>query len=339
MPTNSTPLPLEARTASELSRLARATRPDVARESLKVLARRRDETTDDLAGDLLLHHADQDVRATAAVVLGRTATDFSNATLIEALADPNPTVRRRVAQSLGRIGDVIALRALQRIAAPEQTPVGRAVVTALVMLSYRLGIPEHLIDPAGSGLANVRVGRGDTIDWGSKVRRSTTSIAADAARDLPGIELDASMLISFVCAGQPGAFVANRAFTSADTGERFTRPTVAGALLRDRVCSERYSLDAYLLVDDRDDTGGRAAHLWLMRPDGTLLHHGRVTTNGADVEFTITESNAPYSRPVRIDGTFNRERSEMSVATALVGKPRADSPAASRPATRRKQPA
>lgn len=334
MPTTTPPLPLEVRPSVELIRLARATRPDVARESLKVLSRRRDPAAAELAGDLLLHHADQNVRATAAVMLGREPGESTQHALIRALGDRNPTVLRRVAQSLGRTGDFNALQALRAVDVAEQTPAGRAVITARTLLSYRLGVPDLLVEPERSGLSAFRVTRGADITWGGRLPRSRDSITADAARELPGIDLEPTSMTAFVCSGQSGVFVASRAMTTADAGDAFARPTLAGALLRERPCSERFGLDAYVLIDDRDHTDGNAAHVWLMRPDGTLLHHGRATATDRTIEFTITDSNAPYSRPVRIEGGLNRRRGRLIVTTAVVGKPRTGSARATAPEPR-----
>ena len=56
-----------------------------------------------------------------------------------------------------------------------------------------------------------------------------------------------------------------------------------------------------------------------MRPDGTVLHHGKVIVTGTSIEFIITGSNAPYSRPVRIMGAVNRGRGTVAISTAIVG--------------------
>ena len=329
MPSNSPP-PLETRSTAELSRLAYATRPDIARQSLKALVRRRDPVAPRLARDLLHHHADEDVRATAAVTLGREPDDVTQEVLLHALGDPNPVVLRRVAQSLGRVGDVRALRALKTIDTHPHTPTARAVATAMTLLSYRLHLTDHLVDPDETGLATFRVSRGAEIEWGGRLPRSRASIAADAARELPGVDIDPRTIIGFVCSGQPGAFVANHALA---TVELLVRPLLAGAVLRERVCSEHYSLDAYVLVDDRDETEGASPHVWLMRPDGIVVHHGRATVTDDGVEFRITDSNAPYSRPVHITGQLSR-RGAISMTTAIIGKPRAGSATATTPAAR-----
>ena len=127
-------------------------------------------------------------------------------------------------------------------------------------------------------------------------------------------------MLAFECSGQPGALVATELVTSAGAPtEVFAQPLLAGALLRDRPCSERYSLDAYVLVDDRNGTGGTEPDLWLMRPDGTVVHHGRATVTDKSIEFLITGSNAPYSKPVRVAGSVNRGRGTVSISTAVVG--------------------
>ncbi len=329
------PLELEVRPAAELVQLAGATRPDIARESLKTLARRRDSAASALARDLVLHHADENVRATAAVMLGRDADPATEEALISALHDPNPTVRRRVAQALGRTGGVDALRALESIGPPPDTPVAEAVRTAQTLLSYRIGLTAYLIDPEGTGLDRVRVDRGDEIELGGRLRRSRNSVLADAARELPGFDISPRLLTAFACQGQPGAFVVSRSATAAaESTEGFARPQLVGAMLRDRPCSEHYSLDAYVLTDDRDGTDGKAPHVWLMRPDGTLLHHGRLNVRDETVDFTIRESNAPYSPPIWIEGVLARRSGVITMTAALAGRWRAGATRATVPESR-----
>ena len=88
---------LDHRPDPELAELARATRPDVARESLAVLARRDPDLLPALSRELVLGHPDEQVRTRAAVVLGRIPGPETQEVLEAALHTESPAVLRRAA--------------------------------------------------------------------------------------------------------------------------------------------------------------------------------------------------------------------------------------------------
>ena len=320
--------PLDHRPDAELAELARATRPDVARESLGVLARREPDLLPGLSRELVLGHPDEQVRTRAAVVLGRLPGPGTQEALEAALHTDSPAVLRRAVGSLGRVGDPTALDALRRVRADPATPVGRQLRMSRTLLSYRHGIPESLVEP--EDLTTYAAERGRTIEWAKGGRMSRTAIVASAARELPGTRVTGPSVHPYVCSGHPGAVALDASLKGADPDTVLAGPRLLGAILRERVCSERYSLDAYLLADDRDGSG--RARLWLVRPDGTLVHAGTATVHDRVVAFVVDESRAPYGNPVRVTGSYDLgtghlEVDEALVATASTRAARAEAPA------------
>lgn len=320
--------PLDHRPDAELAELARATRPDVARESLGVLARREPDLLPGLSRELVLGHPDEQVRTRAAVVLGRLPGRETQEVLEAALNTESPAVLRRAVGSLGRVGDPTALDALRRVPADPATPVGRQLRMARTLLSYRHGIPESLVEP--EDLTTYAAERGRTIEWAKGGRMSRTAIVASAARELPGTRVAGPSVHPYVCSGHPGAVALDASLKGADPDTVLAGPRLLGAILRERVCSERYSLDAYLLADDRDGSG--RARVWLVRPDGTLVHAGTATVHDRVVAFVVDESRAPYGNPVRVTGSYDLgtghlEVDEALVATASTRAARAEAPA------------
>ena len=310
--------PVDQRTDAELDRLARATRPDVARQSLAVLALRESTALPDLSRDLVLQHSDDRVRALSAVILGRLPGPASQEALLTALRDPQPTVQRRVAQALGRVGDAQALEALASIQPAEDTPVGRDVRMARVLLSHRLGVAESLVQPVE--MSTFTRARGVPITWSTRARQGKAAVVASAQLELPGTSLTTRTVQTFTCGETPGALAVDAGLRGAGP-EALAAPRLVGALLRERACSERYTLDGYLLTDDRDGTGGTDVHVWLVRPDGTVVHEGRATVEGTLVRFAVNRSQAPYGNPVRVSGTYDLATGALSVDEAVVGVP------------------
>ncbi|HET6969115.1 MAG TPA: HEAT repeat domain-containing protein [Ornithinibacter sp.] len=322
--------PLDHRPDPELARLARATRPDVARESLGVLARRDPDLLPGLSRELVLGHPDEQVRARAAVVLGRIPGPATQEALEAALHTDSPAVLRRAVGSLGRVGDPTALDALRRVPADPATPVGRHLRMARTLLSYRHGIPEALVEP--EDMTTYAAERGRAIDWAKGGRMAKTTIVASAARELPGTAVTASSVQPYVCSGHPGAVALDASLRGADPQTVLEGPRLLGAILRERVCSERYSLDAYLLADDRDGSG--RTRVWLVRPDGTLVHGGTATVDGPVVAFVVDESRAPYGNPVRVTGSYDLAKGRLFVDEALVASPSTRAARAQAPAPR-----
>ncbi|MBM6400004.1 HEAT repeat domain-containing protein [Phycicoccus sonneratiae] len=325
MPTDHTPL--DHRSDAALGRLARATRPDVASESLAVLARRDAPTLPALGRELVVGHADDRVRARAAVALGRIPGRATQEALETALATDSPDVLRRVVGALGRVGDASALASLDRLRLDPTTPVGRDLRMARTLLSYRHGLEVSLVEPVDT--TKYSAARGRTIDWARGGRMPKRTIVASAERELPGLALSQASVHPYVCSGHPGALALDAGLRGQAPDTVLGAPRLLGALLRERVCSERYSLDAYLLADQRD--GGR---VWLVRPDGTLVHSGRTSVDGPVVSFVVDESRAPYGSPVRVTGGYDTGTGRLTVDEALVASPSTHAVRATPPALR-----
>ena len=325
MPTDTTPL--DHRSDAALARLARATRPDVARDSLAVLARRDAGTLPALSRDLVVGHADERVRARAAVVLGRIPGRATQEALEAALGTDSTTVLRRVVGALGRVGDASALEALGRLPLDPATPVGRDLRMARTLVSYRHGLEAALVEPVR--MTTYSAERGRSIEWARGGRMPQRAILASAQRELPGLDVARASVHPYVCSGHPGALALDAGLHGVAPEVALGAPRLLGAILRERVCSERYSLDAYLLADQRD--GGR---VWLVRPDGTLVHSGTTTVDGSVVSFVVDESRAPYGSPVRVTGRYDTGTGRLVVDEALVASPSTRAVRATPPALR-----
>lgn len=320
--------PWEQRGDDELVELAHRSRGDIAKESLAALARRGSERATPVAVELLTAHAEPRVRSLAAVTLGRRRDPEVPEALTRALADADPTVVRRAAQSLARVGDESALPDLARSQPPLATPAGRAVLTARMLIGYRAHRPEVLV-PATAEVTDFGRRRGEEITFGGRARTSRASVLEAVRAEVPALGFRSSDLLTFTCSGAAGAVALAEEVGEAD----LSVPQMLGVLVRERVCSERYSLDCYVLSDDRDATGGTRPWLWLVRPSGRVVHVGRAELDGGRARFEVTGSVAPYANPVKVVGERSASGA-LSIETALVGKPAASAARAAAPPAR-----
>lgn len=319
--------PWEQRADSELVDLARHSRADIAKESLATLAHRNVEQATPLAADLLTGHADPGVRSLAAVALGRVRDPDIPTVLMRALGDAEATVVRRAAQSLVRVGGADALAELSQRAMPRDPVAARAVLTARTLLGYRLGHTDTFV--TAGAVTEFGRRRGEAITFGTRGSMPKAAITASIAREVPAMQFSTSGVRLFACSGVSGALALSDRVADVD----LAAPQMLGVLVRERVCSERYSLDCYLLSDDRDGTGGREPRLWLVRPSGRVVHTGRAQVTDHRAQFDVTGSVAPYANPVKVIG----ERSGSGAITideALVGKPATDAVKAVAPSVR-----
>ena len=315
----------------ELAELAHSSNPALALVAFAQFLQREPVAGIELAHHLVLGHGSDRVRAMAALALGHSDHEISRKVLRRALDTTDPALLRRVAHALGRIGTPEDLPRLAAVQPPTPLPVGRDVLMARTLIGYRHGIADLLIQ--APAMVNRLTGPREGIDFGGRVRGTKSRIVAGAAFEAPTLAVTNTSVQSFRCSGQPGGLAIDATLKAPDLRRSMDRPRLLGVLLRERPCQERFGLDAWLLADDRDGTGGTRPWLWLVRPDGTVVHAGRAEVGEDGAAFTITQSCAPYGRPLRVVGTLGGR--QVKITDAHVGDygpsaTRPSSPAAAR---------
>lgn len=155
------------------------------------------------------------------------------------------------------------------------------------------------------------------------------AITASIEAEVPALSFSESGVRLFRCSGVSGALALADHAKHAD----LSVPQMLGVLTRERVCSAHYSLDCYVLSDDREGTGGREPFIWLVRPSGRVVHVGRARVDDDTIRFEVAGSVAPYANPVKVIGEMASDGA-LRVETALVGKPATDAMKAAVPTLR-----
>ncbi len=288
-----------------------------ATEALKELARRRSPGKAEIfAGVLLNEERPAETRAAAAVQLGREAKPANQEALIRALASRDPTVKRRAAESLGRIGDEQGLAALKRLR-PRAGPLRRSVAFAKSLIAYRLGLREQLLEAPDHGLLlPVQRRRALPLEVWQEKPELVKRIAPTLRREVPAIPLAHDSVLGFSCGENRFLVILHRDVRSADPVADFLkRSAVVGVVLKRSPSLERYSLYQYLLAHP---ASGGEVHLFGARTTGVVTHYGRVRPERSGAGFELHTLRTPHSPPLAVAGRYDAAERRLDLEVALV---------------------
>src|SRR5262245_2500635 len=128
--------------------------PDQARQALKALSQRRSDLAPAAARSIVIDQsANEELRSTSAIELGRYLDGAAEESLLRAMSDASSALLKHIAKSLGQIGGKESLERLNKVAVPGDTPAGTALKFARSLISYRLGLDSYLIEPGGNAAA------------------------------------------------------------------------------------------------------------------------------------------------------------------------------------------
>jgi hypothetical protein len=261
-----------------------------------------------------------ELRASGAVALGHDRKPSHQRALVEVLSSREPLLVRRAAGALGRIGDERALAALERLEAPPG-PAQRSVAFARSLIAYRLGLDTHrLTPPPPETVPKVRPERSVELPTRAPTRAVLSTLAADAARELPAIAVTAAGAQQITCDGSVFAIVLADTLGRGRSVAALTRSTaVLGAVLEQSQVSGHFSLYEYLLSEP---AGGSSVRILGARETGAIVHVGELRADESGA-FTVRAVDTPVSPPVVIEGTFDAERGRLAVTRALAASQRA----------------
>jgi hypothetical protein len=291
---------------------SRAARPS---EALKELVR-RDAVSAPRLGDMVADEGrDPELRVAAAVALGRERSGAGELALAKALEDAEPTVLRRAAEALGKIGDEAALSRLESVSASSE-PARRSVDFAQALISYRLGLNSHLLDsPAHGAGAEIDPRTAEALEPAPIPARALGEILADASEQLPAIALAEQGAVQFSCEGRPFALLLSQDLVGRDSLQFLVQSNaVAGVLLERSPTSTDYFLAEYLLADP--GSGGASARILGVRPTGVVVHAGRVDPSSGAFELRTVDTG--LSPPAEVRGVYDPAARSLRITDMLV---------------------
>ncbi len=290
-------------------------------------------SVEEAAAVLLERRSSDELRAAAAVELGRLSPTRAEPALIKALGDAEPALLRHVARSLGLVGGAEAREALRRVQ-DLQGPAAGAVEFAISLISYRLGDRERLIEPPRLVRPAPRGELTVPLEFRPITSEEATRRQKDLQRAVPADGLDAESGLRFVCgASEHWILLAKKVVRAETLAKVLSRPLVVGAILKYRVCSDRYTLDEYLLGNGDRDQGSTILGV---RPSGSVVHAGTARIEGSSARFELGSAIGPYARPVRLEGRFDQTQRHLAFGMALIGDVEPGAEGVSRPRPRRR---
>jgi hypothetical protein len=240
--------------------------------------------------------------------------------LRRALDSPNPELVRRVCHALGRIGAPQDLPGLATLAAVPTSSLAKEARMARTLICYRHGLDDVLV-PAPR-LVEGLSGRVEPIGIGVRVPGTKDRLVAAAAFEVPTATFGPTTVHSLRSGGRIGAMALTTTVTEGLDRAACSRPRLLGAVLRagevraTRGRRPALTLAAWLLMDDRDHTGGHRPRLWVVRPDGAVTHAGRALVGPQGLTFVIDRA-AGQARSVRLSGRV--EGGRVSFTEGLLG--------------------
>lgn len=281
--------------------------------ALKALTRRGSSRTALLAEVLVDPEQPPDLRAAAAVNLGQEKKARNQEVLASALEAAEPSVVRRAAEALGRVGDE---RALERLASirPRGGPARQSVHFAKTLISYRNGLDEnHLRKPPEREFLGSTGLPGAPLAVEKVPPDEAARLVADAQGELPGIPVSAQPAFRFSCDGSTFALVFSREVTRRKTLTIGGNAAVPAVVLKHSAELEKYYLYEYLLTHPKADG---TLQLFGMRSVGIMIHAGEMWVEGSEAHFELRALDKPMAPPVHISGTYDHAEATLTMSLA-----------------------
>lgn len=286
-------------------------------EAAHELGRRRPDRWAQVLGDVVRNKdRPENLRAAAAVELGREKARVNQNALVAALDPGAPAVTRRAAEGLGRIGSASALEHLNAL--PSMTgPAGSSVEFARTLIAYRLGLDEpRLTPPPTSQVVEVAAEHGVPISVHPVPVADVETQLEQLHPEVPAIALSPEGAITLQCGGEARFLVL---FTEqAHRGQALTVLMKGSAVLATVFewwdALGRYALSEYVLTHPDGDARLR---LLGVRASGVLAHTGEIHLDDTTARFTVRGLDRPHSMAVTIDGSIDRSTKDVSFSQAL----------------------
>jgi hypothetical protein len=301
------------------------------KEALHELCRRRGARKTEVVLNLLSQRAHPaDVRAIAAVELGKEDNPRHRNALEAALTD-DPQIVRRAAESLARIGDAGSLSRLESLRSVPSEAARQSVEFAKTLISYRLRLRTHQLAPVPANeLLRVDPDRSATVSSEPVSREAFEQMAARLREELPAVPVS-PVGLDLTCGRNRFLVFVTAAFDGPDALSELIGSNAVAAVVLRRAPGGRFFVHEYVLTHPRD---GSDLALFGVRPTGLRIHQGEVRVGAGEARFQIGTVNTPGAAAAQIEGALRPDERRLVLDRAVVSH--VPAPGQRQPATPRK---
>ena len=290
--------------------------------ALKWLSRSKSPRLKEVLGEVLSNRTlSAELRSTAAVELGKTAQPETEELLLPGLSAEEPSVVNRVASTLGRIGGKKALEALEAYEPAEGEVAPRSVTFARTLISYRLGLESHRLEPPSpKEVLKLAARTASTLKPEPVTAEDLKSLTHNLAYELAGVDLAGEGALLLSCEENDFLLVPAAEIQKAKSlaGLRQGNRVVLVVLKRTESL-DRYSLFEYILSQPGD--GGRILLIGVTS-SGRPIHFGEIKSTPRQTTFVLHSLNTTLAPIVEIEGTYSPQKHELKLTKARVSQER-----------------
>lgn len=300
--------------AHAMTRLLESDFPNKHREFERVLANEADTP---------------EARHLAALHLGMIDTRATIDALISQATMADEYVLTGVLKALGRIGDVSALPAIERVLKTTTGTAAAQAAHAAAFIANRLNLPGHALPlPLPSDyLDDTKAARDGGPQSECGRLRVTLANAADAelclrslARRPLAVELLESPMYEMRCGRNIWMIALNRDLGEKGAIDRLTTRKMLLAVIARRDPDAGLYAAAFLVFTAHDAAGG--AHILIHRVDGGLISAGHVRVRDDCGEFVLRPVKGPRPYTIWFEGELEPGRLMITTAVASRGEKR-----------------
>ncbi len=220
-----------------------------------------------------------------------------------------------VVKGLGRTGDERALRMIEQVSAEASEPLARQAKFAAALLSYRLDLPGHDLEPPRE-LLELPPEEGEPVRIAAPELEEARLCLDSLAAEPFGIQLGAESLQQLDCEHNRWMLLLNEEFTGDGALDRLReRKALLGVIASKSSESGSYSVIFTILTaasEERDKV-----RLSLTRTTGELGYSGEVSLSGrGPARFGLNSVAQPGIFGLRAEGTFDAA-GRLEIASAV----------------------
>jgi hypothetical protein len=256
-------------------------------------------------------------RTAAAIALGRIETRDAEQLLIQCIKAVDHRTLQEVLRSLGHIGRLDALAAIESLRLPPSHPAGEAARFATTLIAHRFGLegrdwhqpsPEQFLPPPEQDF--------DRMDVQPSPAEHSRQVLADLGRYPHGVQLDPNRMLLVHCGGNVNTLCMNSEFANAESVHRIRdRKTLLGIVALQSPESGHHSV-CFLILTAPSQSGDEI-NIMVPRCSGKLALAGSTHLVAGGIQFALRSIRWPGSVAMDVQGTLRFDGSiALTTATA-----------------------